>query len=148
MRGVAQVVQVWRRVRRGLATLDGSARLEKELGWVFDSGAPENNTKNGVANPFLLMQEFASWSCIRLDGLDDEPKLPVENEAQASLAQLAEHALRKRTVVGSIPTGGYASFALRATHAGCSYARDSARCSLRASSSTAFLAPPGGPAKK
>ena len=24
----------------------------------------------------------------------------------ASLAQLAEHALRKRTVVGSIPTGG------------------------------------------
>ena len=26
---------------------------------------------------------------------------------EASLAQLAEHALRKRTVVGSIPTGGY-----------------------------------------
>ena len=25
----------------------------------------------------------------------------------ASLAQLAEHALRKRTVVGSIPTGGF-----------------------------------------
>jgi hypothetical protein len=24
----------------------------------------------------------------------------------ASIAQLAEHALRKRTVVGSIPTGG------------------------------------------
>ena len=29
--------------------------------------------------------------------------------AQASLAQLVEHALRKHTVVGSIPTGGYAS---------------------------------------
>ena len=28
----------------------------------------------------------------------------------ASLAQLVEHALRKRTVVGSIPTGGYYSF--------------------------------------
>ena len=27
----------------------------------------------------------------------------------ASLAQLVEHALRKRTVVGSIPTGGYIS---------------------------------------
>jgi len=35
--------------------------------------------------------------------------LPVEGGAQASLAQLAEHALRKRTVVGSIPTGGYDS---------------------------------------
>ena len=28
--------------------------------------------------------------------------------AHASLAQLVEHALRKRTVVGSIPTGGFA----------------------------------------
>ena len=28
--------------------------------------------------------------------------------AYASLAQLAEHALRKRMVVGSIPTGGFA----------------------------------------
>ena len=28
-------------------------------------------------------------------------------KAAASLAQLAEHALRKRTVVGSIPTGGF-----------------------------------------
>ena len=28
----------------------------------------------------------------------------------ASLAQLAEHALRKRVVVGSIPTGGYFAF--------------------------------------
>ena len=27
----------------------------------------------------------------------------------ASIAQLAEHALRKRTVVGSIPTGGFHS---------------------------------------
>ena len=27
--------------------------------------------------------------------------------AMASIAQLAEHALRKRTVVGSIPTGGF-----------------------------------------
>ena len=26
---------------------------------------------------------------------------------KASIAQLAEHALRKRTVVGSIPTGGF-----------------------------------------
>jgi hypothetical protein len=94
----------------------------------FDCGAPENNAKNGVANPFLLKQEFASRSCIRLDGVEDEWKLPVENEAQASLAQLAEHALRKRTVVGSIPTGGYALPTLRSTHAGCSYARDSARC--------------------
>ena len=52
----------------------------------FDCGAPENNAKNGVANPFLLKQEFASRSCIRLDGVEDEWKLPVENEAQASLA--------------------------------------------------------------
>ena len=29
-------------------------------------------------------------------------------ELQASLAQLVEHALRKRMVVGSIPTGGCA----------------------------------------
>ena len=34
--------------------------------------------------------------------------------ACASLAQLAEHALRKRTVVGSIPTGGF----LSAAHSG------------------------------
>ena len=32
----------------------------------------------------------------------------------ASLAQLAEHALRKRTVVGSIPTGGFQENALPA----------------------------------
>ena len=31
---------------------------------------------------------------------------PTSNCASASLAQLAEHALRKRMVVGSIPTGG------------------------------------------
>ena len=36
--------------------------------------------------------------------------------AHASLAQLAEHALRKRTVVGSIPTGGF-PFGIR-THVG------------------------------
>ena len=30
----------------------------------------------------------------------------VKIKSLASLAQLAEHALRKRTVVGSIPTGG------------------------------------------
>ena len=30
----------------------------------------------------------------------------LERDSMASLAQLAEHALRKRTVVGSIPTGG------------------------------------------
>eukprot|EP00975_Prorocentrum_lima_P002920 642753-Prorocentrum_lima.AAC.1 len=30
----------------------------------------------------------------------------VLQESQASLAQLAEHAFRKRMVVGSIPTGG------------------------------------------
>ena len=29
------------------------------------------------------------------------------NEFSASLAQLVEHALRKRMVVGSIPTGGF-----------------------------------------
>ena len=34
-----------------------------------------------------------------------KPKLSL---AYAPLAQLAEHALRKRTVVGSIPTGGLA----------------------------------------
>ena len=28
----------------------------------------------------------------------------------ASIAQLVEHALRKRTVVGSIPTGGFFDF--------------------------------------
>ena len=28
-------------------------------------------------------------------------------QADASLAQLVEHALRKRMVVGSIPTGGF-----------------------------------------
>ena len=69
-------------------------------GFSIDCGASENNVKNGVANPFLFMQAFASRSCIRFDVVDDECKLPVENEAQASLAQLAEHALRKRTVVG------------------------------------------------
>ena len=31
----------------------------------------------------------------------------MPNFLVASLAQLAEHALRKRMVVGSIPTGGY-----------------------------------------
>ena len=31
----------------------------------------------------------------------------MPNFLVASLAQLAEHALRKRTVVGSIPTGGF-----------------------------------------
>ena len=33
--------------------------------------------------------------------------------AYASLAQLAEHALRKRMVVGSIPTGGSSVISLR-----------------------------------
>ena len=32
--------------------------------------------------------------------------------AMASIAQLVEHALRKRTVVGSIPTGGFFLFSL------------------------------------
>ena len=36
--------------------------------------------------------------------------------SEASLAQLAEHALRKRMVVGSIPTGGFMMSA--ATEAG------------------------------
>ena len=31
----------------------------------------------------------------------------IEKFRNASIAQLAEHALRKRTVVGSIPTGGF-----------------------------------------
>ena len=31
-------------------------------------------------------------------------------QSNASIAQLAEHALRKRTVVGSIPTGGSSIF--------------------------------------
>ena len=31
----------------------------------------------------------------------------IEITATASIAQLVEHALRKRTVVGSIPTGGF-----------------------------------------
>ena len=31
----------------------------------------------------------------------------VHYTSTASLAQLAEHALRKRMVVGSIPTGGF-----------------------------------------
>ena len=31
----------------------------------------------------------------------------IEKIRNASIAQLAEHALRKRTVVGSIPTGGF-----------------------------------------
>ena len=33
-------------------------------------------------------------------------RLQMETESNASLAQLVEHALRKRMVVGSIPTGG------------------------------------------
>ena len=38
-----------------------------------------------------------------------------QNFACASLAQLAEHMLRKHRVVGSIPTGGYAILAEHAT---------------------------------
>ena len=34
-------------------------------------------------------------------------KKQVGEVSHASLAQLAEHALRKRMVVGSIPTGGF-----------------------------------------
>ena len=34
----------------------------------------------------------------------------------ASIAQLVEHALRKRTVVGSIPTGGFPKFHSRSYH--------------------------------
>ena len=33
-----------------------------------------------------------------------------QEAVSASLAQLAEHALRKRMVVGSIPTGGFSEF--------------------------------------
>ena len=37
----------------------------------------------------------------------------MPNFLVASLAQLAEHALRKRMVVGSIPTGGFSTSATR-----------------------------------
>ena len=44
------------------------------------------------------------YNTVRFPG---QPTLPgLEFENKASLAQLAEHALRKRMVVGSIPTGG------------------------------------------
>ena len=33
--------------------------------------------------------------------------VPVDADCYASIAQLAERTLRKRTVVGSIPTGGF-----------------------------------------
>ena len=39
----------------------------------------------------------------------------VNAGARASLAQLVKHALCKRTVVGSIPTGGYMFFSLRSS---------------------------------
>ena len=35
------------------------------------------------------------------------PRFTISQYAIASLAQLVEHALRKRMVVGSIPTGGW-----------------------------------------
>ena len=38
------------------------------------------------------------------------------NEFSASLAQLVEHALRKRMVVGSIPTGGFIAALTPALH--------------------------------
>ena len=34
-------------------------------------------------------------------------ELSVQMETRASIGQLVEHALRKRMVVGSIPTGGF-----------------------------------------
>ena len=42
-----------------------------------------------------------------------EENLLIVSALNASLAQLAEHALRERTVVGSIPTGGYGICAVR-----------------------------------
>ena len=48
------------------------------------------------------------WLLQLLLGAKERPKtLRIILSADASLAQLAEHALRKRMVVGSIPTGGF-----------------------------------------
>ena len=51
-----------------------------------------------------------SFAC-SLDTLHCEFASPLPHclrlQLLASIAQLAEHALRKRTVVGSIPTGGF-----------------------------------------
>ena len=41
--------------------------------------------------------------------LQPPDELPDGQHLNASVAQLAEHALRKRMVVGSIPTGGFAA---------------------------------------
>ena len=43
--------------------------------------------------------QLANWQ-------NNQTSLPRWQRSRASLAQLAEHALRKRMVVGSIPTGG------------------------------------------
>ena len=66
---------------------------------------------------FLLPYPAALWFCeiVKDPCVMKQVKptfMPTEGDFQklgvASLAQLVEHALRKRMVVGSIPTGGFA----------------------------------------
>ena len=59
--------------------------------------------------------EFDVWCVWMLAEIEDEIRVQAGRAAKhhspiacASIAQLVEHALRKRMVVGSIPTGGFA----------------------------------------
>ncbi len=52
----------------------------------------------------------AFW-CVCFAHVPAFPLITCLQTGMASIAQLAEHALRKRTVVGSIPTGGFFPFA-------------------------------------
>ena len=53
---------------------------------------------------FILFDTPIVYNSVRFLSRSTLPGLEFEN--RASLAQLAEHALRKHMVVGSIPTGG------------------------------------------
>lgn len=66
--------------------------LQQSDGPWFDSGWPD----------FQILRFAAKNTCGFLSKRNQYCALLT-----ASIAQLAEHALRKRTVVGSIPTGGF-----------------------------------------
>ena len=62
------------------------------------------------SNAFLLFTSFglfdSSWELAFLPAAQTQIDYDELN-GSASISQLVEHALRKRTVVGSIPTGGF-----------------------------------------
>ena len=82
--------------------------------------APHLCHAQDVARRCLATEPFASaqntcqargWreggGVLYLKYADQVPSASAKQGASASIAQLAEHALRKRMVVGSIPTGGF-----------------------------------------